>query len=470
MTEHADNPAIATVAFVTLGCPKNEVDTDLMRAAVEAAGYYTCEGGSEQAGGSDAVVVNTCSFIQEATEASIEAIFDVLEARPPLLIVAGCIVNRYADELADEMPEVAAFIKVGDTEALTKVLIDNLPARSELPLQRLNQQARSFEYLRIADGCDRKCTFCTIPSIRGAYTSREPEDILNQAHQLIKAGTKELIVIAQDIGRYGTDLNTDTNLIKLLKELAVLPGLKRLRLMYLQPEGLTDELIETMAQYPTIVPYLEIPLQHVAPRILKAMGRRPRDVENFEQQLSKARKLMPDLSVRTTLIAGFPSETEEEFDQLCDFIERANLDYVGVFPYSPEEGTKAAELPQQLDDKTRLQRAQTLRDLADNIGWQRTAQRIGQRAEVLIEGYDSDENSLIARATFQTPDIDGIVRITAPEELRVEDFFSTHKPNTYLEVEFTDVILYDMDAVIIPPDKQRTAKVVSETCEKPATT
>ena len=380
MTEYADNPAIATVAFMTLGCPKNEVDTDLMRAAVEATGYYTCEGGSEQAEGADAVVVNTCSFIQEATEASIETIFDALEAKPSLLIVAGCIVNRYADELTSEIPEVTAFIKVGDTEALTKVLIDNLSARSELPLQRLNQQARSFEYLRIADGCDRKCTFCTIPSIRGAYTSREPEDILKQARQLLKAGTKELIVIAQDIGRYGTDLNTDTNLIKLLKELAVLPELKRLRLMYLQPEGLTDELIETMAQYPTIVPYLEIPLQHISPRILKAMGRHPRDVENFEQQLAKARRLMPDLSVRTTLIAGFPSETQEEFDQLCDFIEHANLDYVGVFPYSLEEGTKAAELSQQLDDETRLRRAQTLRDLADNIGWQRTAQRIGQRA------------------------------------------------------------------------------------------
>jgi ribosomal protein S12 methylthiotransferase len=504
--------AIPTVAFVTLGCPKNEVDTDLMRAAVEEAGYYSCEYLSEQTEDSkqtesvDAIVVNTCSFIQEATEASIEAIFDALESSPsfasfaisttsdtekspllpskadnkqcpktksttiskPPVIVAGCIVNRYADNLAEEMPEIAAFIKVGDTEALVNALAKCLPVSSPTPIQRQKSKVRSFEYLRIADGCDRKCSFCTIPNIRGAYTSREPQDILKQARQLVAAGTLELIVIAQDISRYGTDLDADTDLIKLLNQLAAIPKLKRLRLMYLQPEGLSDELIKTMAQHPSIVPYLEIPLQHIAPRILKAMGRSPRAVEKFEQQLAKARKLMPELSVRTTLIAGFPGETAEEFDQLCSFVERANLDYVGVFPYSPEEGTVAAELPCQLDDETRLGRAQRLRDLADNSGWQRAAERIGQRVEVLIEGHDLDEGTLVGRAAFQTPDIDGIVRIAVPEAVPVEEFFSAHKSNTYLEVEFTDAILYDMDGTIIPPDKDEGRD--SEACEKPTAT
>ncbi|MCL2403368.1 MAG: 30S ribosomal protein S12 methylthiotransferase RimO [Coriobacteriia bacterium] len=448
---------IPTVAFTTLGCPKNEVDTDLMRKAVEAAGYYSSEYSDEVGNSADAIVVNTCSFIQEATEASIEAIFDALaltlpsgsatqKERPPV-IVAGCIVNRYAEDLSEEMPEVTAFIKVGDTDALVKVLRDCLPAASQLPIVRAETEARSYEYLRIADGCDRKCTFCTIPSIRGSYVSREPEDILTQAQALVDAGTYELIVIAQDISRYGTDLETDTNLIHLLNQLAVIPKLKRLRLMYLQPEGLTDELLQTMAKHSTIVPYLEIPLQHIASRILKAMGRNPRDVENFQVQLAKARELMPDLTVRTTLIAGFPGETAEEFNQLCVFVEEASFDYVGVFPYSPEDETRAAELPDQLDDSLRLERAQYIRDLADQIGWQSTADRIGQELEVLVEGHDSAEGVLVARAAHQTPDIDGIVRITPPKDSSIEDFFATYEVNSYLKVEFVDSLLYDMDAI-----------------------
>lgn len=465
--------SIPVVAFTTLGCPKNEVDTDLMRRAVEQAGYRSSEYFAEKPGQAAAIVVNTCSFIQEATEASIEAIFDALEVSPssvdrPVVIVAGCIVNRYADDLASEMPEVEAFIKVGDTDALVRVLRDCLAPGSPVPLERAAGQPRTYEYLRIADGCDRKCTFCTIPSIRGPYVSRTPEDILGQAQTFIAAGTRELIVIAQDIGRYGSDLqggdgNTvepNAKLVKLLEQLASLPGLKRLRLMYLQPEGLTDDLIATMARNPQIVPYLEVPLQHVSPRILKAMGRNPRDVANFTTQLGRARTLIPELAVRTTLIAGFPGETEEEFTQLCDFVEACAFDYVGVFPYSPEEGTRAAKLPGQIDEATRLKRAQTLRDLSDSIAWSKMAQRAGQTVEVLVEGCDDGEDVLIARASFQAPDIDGIVRVSPPaagsaQEAATAAFFAAHQANTYLEVEFTDAILYDMDARIIAIEGER---------------
>ena len=473
LVQVAHNPI---VAFTTLGCPKNEVDTDLMRVAAEAAGYYTREFNSENTTSYDAIVVNTCSFIQEATEASIEAIFDTLALGDVPVVVAGCIVNRYADDLSQEMPEVKAFIKVGDCEALVRILADCLPLKSATPVVRDSLPPRSFEYLRIADGCDRKCSFCTIPSIRGSYTSREPEDILAQAHSLVAAGTRELIVIAQDIGRYGSDLampattataTTSTPLIDLLEQLAAIPHLKRLRLMYLQPEGLTDELLQTMAKHPTIVPYLEIPVQHVAARILKAMGRNPRDVEGFEARLVKARKLMPSLSVRTTLIAGFPGESHQESAQLRNFVERIGFDYVGVFPYSPEEGTRAAKLPDQLDEACRLERAQELRDFADSIGWQRAANRIGDTAEVLIEGYDPVDDVLIGRSSFQTPDIDGIVRVELPDEFKHVNFSSEVEAaadaedfarkqdilakyyNRYLRVQFTDAILYDMDAAIV---------------------
>lgn len=452
---------IPQVAFTTLGCPKNEVDTDLMRRTVEQAGYRTCEYFAEKPQQVSAVVVNTCSFIQEATEASIEAIFDALEvldrgaADRPAVIVAGCIVNRYVDDLSSELPEVAAFIKVGDTDGLVDALRKCLPPGSPVPLERTADQARSYEYLRIADGCDRKCTFCTIPGIRGPYTSRKPEDIIAQAQALIDAGTKELIVIAQDIGRYGSDFEAIDGkiapselLVDLLEELALLPGLKRLRLMYLQPEGLTDELLDVMARCPAIVPYLEVPLQHVAPRILKAMGRNPRDVASFTVQLEKARTLMPDLAVRTTLIAGFPGETGEEFAQLCNFVEDCSFDYVGVFPYSAEEGTRAAELPNQLDETVRLERAQTIRDLADRIGWSRMSERIGQFDEVLIEGLDEDENVLIARASFQAPDIDGIVRVAPPVFEGATSVKVDYSQNSYLRVEFADAILYDMEAQV----------------------
>ncbi|MCL2525809.1 MAG: MiaB/RimO family radical SAM methylthiotransferase [Coriobacteriia bacterium] len=497
---------ISTVAFTTLGCPKNEVDTDLMRAAVERAGYYTqiydpADASQLEGELPAAIVVNTCSFIQEATEASIEAIFDALNivtprsdagslhpavtdgragtlaltkvgvkgaGSRPVVIVAGCIVNRYADELAEEMPEVAAFIRVGDCDTLVTTLTTHLPHHAEGPLQRVGESARSYQYLRIADGCDRKCTFCTIPAIRGPYTSRSPEDILDQARRLVAAGTRELVVIAQDIGRYGSDFTADSTLgtprsdagsgergrsplHELLEQLAVIPGLVRLRLMYLQPEGLTDELLDVMARHEAIVNYLEIPLQHASPRILKAMGRHPRDVAAFPQQLEKARALLPGLTVRTTLIAGFPAETQEEFDQLCTFVEDCQFDYVGVFPYSPEEGTRAAQLPDQLDDATRLERAQIVRDIADGIGWIRSSERVGQTAQVLVEGYSADEGVLIARAAFQTPDIDGIVRIDLGDEaekLSTEDYLQNWH-NRYHEVQFTDTILYDMDAVLV---------------------
>ncbi|MCL2679911.1 MAG: 30S ribosomal protein S12 methylthiotransferase RimO [Coriobacteriia bacterium] len=456
------------IAFTTLGCPKNEVDTNLMRTATQAAGYLT----TDQIPGADAIVVNTCAFIKEASETSIDAIFEALNTKGNSktagehvqipVIVAGCLVNRYPDDLPAELPEVAACIKVGDCDALLTALQSTVPVVDKLRQPVVTARTpRSYEYLRIADGCDRHCSFCTIPRIRGPYTSRPPADIVSQARAFVAAGSSELILIAQDIGRYGSDLATPTNLVSLLQQLAEIPGLGRLRLMYLQPEGLSDQLLATMARYPAIVPYLEVPLQHSSPRILQAMGRNPQDVEVALRQLTRARQLMPELSIRTTLIAGFPGETQEEFDQLCDFVRRNNFDYVGVFPYSPEEGTPAAALPDQLSKELRLQRAQQLRDVADQVGHQRMTRHIGTQISVLVEGYDCDDQVTIARAAFQAPDIDGVVRIVAPDSDGPYSAPSTSSAatdthplpvNRLVKVRVHDVILYDLEAEMLADD------------------
>ena len=300
---------------------------------------------------------------------------------------------------------------------------------------------RPFAYLKIADGCDRHCSYCTIPSIRGPYRSTPLDELLAQAREHIAAGTRELILIAQDTGRYGLDLEEPSSLIVLLDALTRLPGLKRLRLMYLQPEGLTDELLAFMAAHEVIVPYLEVPLQHASLEILRSMGRRPSDAQLFEKQIAQARALMPDIALRTTLIAAYPGETQEQFDELCAFVKRVGFDYVGVFAYSPEEGTAAAHLPAQHTPETRRQRAQILRDLADEIGWQKAANRVGKHCEVLIEGHDEEEEECYyGRAPFQTPDIDGIVYVAGLDALPL---------NSYQAVELKASMLYDLEGEII---------------------
>jgi ribosomal protein S12 methylthiotransferase len=382
-----------------------------MQALIAASDYEL----SDQVADADVVVVNTCAFIQTATEASLETILDLIEERRVsakrdrrrLLLVTGCLVNRYdPDELAAEMPEVNAFVPLeGEHDLLP--LIERLtgqPAHSatedapsvtaQTPLRHSGPDPQSprnpstlpvgaSAYLMIADGCDRACSYCTIPGIRGPYRSKTPDELVAETRDLLARGAREIVLIAQDTTAYGHDLPDRPTLATLVTRLCTETELQWLRLMYLQPEGVSEELIDAVACNPQVVHSFEMPLQHVSARILRAMKRAGSKAQ-FEDLIAGLRQALPDLALRTTLITGFPAETEEEFHDLLDFVEQMRFDYVGVFPFSPEDGTPAAKLPGQLDEDLRLERAQKLRDRADSIGWERAAAHVGEVVEVLV--------------------------------------------------------------------------------------
>jgi len=451
-----------SVAFVTLGCPKNEVDTAAMKALVAASRYGLCEDPAD----ADVVVVNTCSFITTATEASLETILDLAEqrgdlpagvdGRDRLLLVAGCLVNRYnADELSAELPEVDAFVSIEGESDLLRV-IEKLTGeeagaqdnRAEVSDGSQKNERAAGEagapsaYLMIADGCDRTCSYCTIPAIRGPYRSKTPDELVTEARQLVDSGVRELVLIAQDTTAYGHDLPDRPTLAALVARLCEETDVAWLRLMYLQPEGVTDELIETVVTHSQVVRSLEMPLQHCATRLLRAM-QRSGGREQFATLIARLRGRLPDLALRTTLITGFPGETETDFQELLNFVREQRFDYVGVFPFSPEDETAAAELPDQVDEELRLARAQTLRDAADEIGWERAAAHVGQIVEVLVESFDEEEEIWLGRASFQAPDIDGVVRID-PELCAG----MTLHPGVIIKVLVQDALLYDLEGVI----------------------
>ncbi|MCL2654172.1 MAG: 30S ribosomal protein S12 methylthiotransferase RimO [Coriobacteriia bacterium] len=451
-----------SVAFVTLGCPKNEVDSAAMRALVAGSRYELCADTRD----ADVIVVNTCSFIATAAEASVETILDLAQDRgdlptarknkgdrrfpSPLILVTGCLVNRYGEgELEAELPEVSAFVPIeGESdllrviEALTGEPAGAPEAGNEHPAaSAFGQAGAPSAYLMIADGCDRTCSYCTIPAIRGPYRSRTPDELLAEARQLVAGGARELVLIAQDTTAYGHDLPDRPTLAALVAQLCEETDLAWLRLMYLQPEGVTDELIEAIATHPQVVRSLEMPLQHCASRLLRAMQRAGGRAQ-FTALIARLRARLPDLALRTTLITGFPGEREEDFAELLDFVRETGFDYVGVFPFSPEDETAAAALEDQVDEETRLARAQTLRDAADEIGWERAAAHVGQTIEVLVEGFDPEEGRWQGRAPFQAPDIDGVVWIDpgAPGALKPQ-------PGAIMKVTIQDTLLYDLEGV-----------------------
>lgn len=427
------------VAFLTLGCPKNEVDTDKMRASLGAGPYRAVDDFDE----ADVIVVNTCSFIEAATTESIETVLGIAGEWLPdkegrKLIVAGCMPSRYGADLAATMPEVDAFVPVAEEGALLDVL-ERLTGVAATPTGSGTCAPRTSSgpsaYLQISDGCHRSCAYCTIPAIRGPYRSRPLADIVSEAAELVTLGAKEIVLIGQDITAYGRDLEAEHRLADVVNAVAAVEGVRWLRLMYAQPDGVTDELLAAMASNPNVCRYLDMPLQHASKPVLRAM-RRAGDAESYLALLGRIRAAMPDVVLRTTLIAGYPGETQADSRVVQRFLEEARFDYVGVFPYSQEEGTDAGRIAEQVPVRTRRKRAQRLRDIADAIGFEKAAERVGQRLEVLVEGTDEDEGVVVGRWRGQAPEIDGLVLLDGGVAGDV------------VEVEIVDSLGYDLEGEV----------------------
>ena len=441
-----DSP-LGKILFITLGCAKNEVDTDRMRALLLAAGFAEADGVDD----ADAAIVNTCSFLASATEESVEATLELAEGRAEgvrscPIIMCGCVPSRYGDDLPEQLPEVAAFVKADDEDGIVGVVADVLGISVTAPVLDAGAMLRTVQgasaFVKISEGCDRFCAFCAIPYIRGRYHSRPADEIVAEVSALMEQGVREVILIGQDTGIWGSDFEGDQTLAKLLVRVAeaVRPYSGWVRVLYLQPEGMTDELIAAIRDTPEVLPYIDIPIQHCSERVLKAMGRSG-DPEQLHALFARLRDEIPGMVLRTTGMAGFPGETDEEADELYDFIEAEEFDYTSVFAYSQEEGTRAAAMPDQVDEDVKLERTQRLIDLVEELGFSATAKHVGERVKVIIDGVEETEDGveLIGHTWFQAPDCDGAVHIQSGEAA-VGDIVT---------VDLVDSFCYEMIGTIV---------------------
>lgn len=439
-----------SVLYVTLGCAKNEVDTDRMRSLLSAAGY----GEATDAQSADVVIINTCSFLASATSESIETTLQLAEEvsdgiRNAPIVMCGCVPSRYGSDLPNELPEVAAFVRTDEEDGIVAV-IDEVTGTVRSGTAMLPSIKRTVEgtvaYLKISDGCDRFCSFCAIPYIRGRYHSRSAASILEEAKSLVAGGVRELVLIGQDTGIWGEDFDQTVEgphtLAELLIELAeaVRPELVWIRVLYLQPEGMTDELIATIRDTPEVLPYIDIPVQHCCERVLSAMNRSGSE-EELEALFARLRREIPDMVIRTTYLTAFPGETEDEVDAMLDFMDRVGFNYTSVFPYSPEEGTRACEMPDQIDETTKVERTQRAIDLAESLGFAATASHVGETSLVIVDGVEEGEDGpeLIGHAWFQAPDCDGAVHLDITDAT-VGDV---------LNVRFVDSFCYELVGEVV---------------------
>lgn len=439
-----------SVLYVTLGCAKNEVDTDRMRSLLSAAGY----GEATDAQSADVVIINTCSFLASATSESIETTLQLAEEvsdgiRNAPIVMCGCVPSRYGSDLPNELPEVAAFVRTDEEDGIVAV-VDEVTGTVRSGTAMLPSIKRTVEgtvaYLKISDGCDRFCSFCAIPYIRGRYHSRSAASILEEAKSLVAGGVRELVLIGQDTGIWGEDFDQTVEgphtLAELLIELAeaVRPELVWIRVLYLQPEGMTDELIATIRDTPEVLPYIDIPVQHCCERVLSAMNRSGSE-EELEALFARLRREIPDMVIRTTYLTAFPGETEDEVDAMLDFMDRVGFDYTSVFPYSPEEGTRACEMPDQIDETTKVERSQRAIDLAESLGFAATASHVGETSLVIVDGVEEGEDGpeLIGHAWFQAPDCDGAVHLDITDAT-VGDV---------LNVRFVDSFCYELVGEVV---------------------
>jgi ribosomal protein S12 methylthiotransferase len=410
------------VAIVTLGCEKNLVDSDIMSELIDKRGYELVSNPEE----ATVVVVNTCSFIDAAKEESVNMILDMAElketAKLKSLIVAGCLTQRYKEVLLDEMPEIDGIVGTGDFDKITDIIEKSLigerpvyvgnPAFSYENVSRRKVDEGTFTaYLKVAEGCDNTCTFCIIPTLRGAFRSRSIESVVREAQELAAQGVKEISLIAQDLTNYGMDLYGKHNLPELLTAVSEVEGVEWIRIHYCYPGYFTDELIEVIAKNPKVCNYVDIPLQHSEDAVLKRM-RRPGRQRDIRELVGKIREGVGEVAIRTSIIVGFPGETEEDFNNLVAFVKEMKFDRLGVFTYSQEEGTAANRLNDQLDQETKERRANILMEIQREIAADRNGRFVGQTMDVLIEKYDGKNNIYIGRTQFDALEIDGEVFVT----------------------------------------------------------
>ena len=410
------------VGMVSLGCAKNQVDGEMLMASLKNAGYEL----SDDAALADVAIINTCGFIESAKAESIEEILELVtlkkEGRIKKIVVTGCLSQRYQQEIRKEIPEVDAVVGIGANGEIADIIDkvmegetqDVFPEKEKMPLcgDRELSTPSYFAYLKIAEGCDNRCTYCAIPLIRGGYRSRTIESVVEEAQKLVDDGAKELIVIAQDTSRYGLDLYGELKLPELLRQLCQIEKLRWVRLLYCYPDTVTDELLDVMASEPKIVKYIDLPLQHASGKVLKAMNRRG-DKESLTKLIAHMREKVPGLVLRTTLITGFPGETEEDFTELSEFVQEIRFDRLGCFAYSQEEDTPAALLPDQIDEETKNRRAEIIMEQQMEIMQQKGEEMIGKAVTVLTEGFDRYAECYFGRTAADSPDIDGKVFFTA---------------------------------------------------------
>ena len=431
--------------IVSLGCAKNQVDAEMLLFSLKQKGFELVDDPAK----ADAVIVNTCGFIESAKQESIDEIIELgklkREGKIKAIIVTGCLAERYQNEITKQLYEVDAAVGIGANSKIADIVLDALggnktelfPSKLELPLEggRIQSTPPYTAYLKIAEGCDNRCTYCAIPLIRGGFRSREPENVIEEAKQLAEKGVRELNVIAQDTTRYGEDLFGKPYLAKLLKELCKIEKLRWIRVLYCYPERVTDELIDVMANEEKIVKYIDLPLQHCNAEILKSMNRRG-SRESLTALLNKIRDRIPNVVLRTTFISGFPGETEEQFEELCEFAKEIEFDRLGCFPYSQEEDTPAAAFPNQLDEETKQNRADIIMEQQQLIMTRRCEKLVGTTVEVLVEGFDRIAECWYGRTCADAPEVDGCV------------FFTTGgkkpKPGDFVNVKITDHLNVDL--------------------------
>lgn len=417
------------IGFVSLGCNKNLCDTENMMGLLAENGFEITPDPTV----ADVIVVNTCGFIESAKQESIDAILEMAEYKEKnckLLVGCGCLIQRYADEIQSELPEIDVIVGTTAIEDIVEAVKEGLSGKraayiydidkkSEENLPRIRTTAKHTAYLKIAEGCDNRCTYCAIPYIRGKYRSRSMESIISEAKALVRDGVKELIVVAQDTTRYGIDLYGEKRLSSLLRKLCQIPDLKWVRVHYCYPEEIDYELIETLRDEEKLVKYLDIPVQHGCDSVLKRMGRKTTRAK-IEELIRTLRMEIPDITLRTSIITGFPGETDEEFEELCDFIKSVRFDRVGVFAYSCEEGTPAAKMSGQVDEKIKEDRRDTVMKLSQEISLERNKAQIGKTVTVVTEGFE--DNLYFGRSGGESIEIDPKIYFGAYDELYEGDF------------------------------------------------